>query len=161
MAPGPFAGPPGVVATVSPTFVPPSSLMSRRAPSSMPDAFENGCPLMLFASNTPGIDVMRIATFPLFATMLPGAGVPFAAAGPDCADPLVVSLGRGAFAALLLFDPFMFPLEGEFPAPLPGIDEPPDGGPKPPPFCAESLSVEPTDSITDSIGRLCPLFNSA
>ena len=108
--------------------MPPSSLMSRRAPSSMPDAFENGCPLMLFASSIPGIDVMRIATFPLFATMLPGAGAfPFADAVPDCVDDCVdppgVSLGRGAFAALLLFDPFMFPFEGEFPAPLPGKDE--------------------------------------
>ena len=118
MAPGPLADPPGAVATASPTFVPPSSLMSRRAPSSMPDAFEKGCPLMLFASSTPGIDVMRIATFPLFATMLPGAGVPLADAVPDCVDPPVGSLGRGAFAALLLFDPFMFPLEGELPAPL-------------------------------------------
>ena len=106
---------------------------------------------------------MRIATFPLFATMLPGAGVPLAAAVPDCVDAPAVSLGRGAFAALLLFDPFMFPLEGEFPAPLPGMGELPEGGPKLPPLllCAESLSVAPTDSITDSIGRLCPPFNSA
>ena len=100
--------------------------------------------------------------------MLPGAGAfPFADAVPDCVDDCVdppgVSLGRGAFAALLLFDPFMFPFEGEFPAPLPGKDELPEGGPKLPPplFCAESLSVEPTDSITDSMGRLCPLFSSA
>jgi hypothetical protein len=115
---------------------------------------------MLFASNTPGIEVMRIATFPLLATMLPGAGVPFAGAVPDCIDPLVDPLladplGWGAVAMLLfdpvLLDPFMFPLEGELPAPLLGMDELPEGGPKLPPplFCAGLLSVDPTDSITD------------
>ena len=42
---------------------------------------------MLFANNTPGIAVMRIATFPLLATIVPGAGAPlFSPAVPAFAE---------------------------------------------------------------------------
>ena len=49
---------------------------------------------MSFASNTPGTEVVRMATFPLRATMLPGAAllaacpVAFCSAAPGCADPV-------------------------------------------------------------------------
>ena len=64
------------------------------------------CPGSLLASNTPGIEVVRIAIFPVRATMVPGAGIPGLAAG----DALLIWGCRAAgLLAVALLEPFMFP----------------------------------------------------
>jgi hypothetical protein len=71
------------------------------------------CPGALFATKTPGIDVVLIAICPVLATTVPGAGLPFATeADPEappaaCAAPLPLLLGLEEPAA---WDPFMGPL---------------------------------------------------
>src|ERR1700727_2442509 len=65
---------------------------------------------MLLASSTPGIDVMRIATFPLRATILPGAGAALfvsCVVAPGWAVVFEAIPGRSLFAAwfiVLLFE---------------------------------------------------------
>ena len=127
---------------------------------------------MSFASNNPGIEVVRIATFPLRATMLPGAGFP--GAGPlvdgSVAPACIVEFDARPGRSFIVFW-FVLPL-GDEPAPdVAPID--PDVEPIEPvgplELNAESPTVpggllvplvpsEPkagaTDWITDSIGRL-------
>jgi hypothetical protein len=62
--------------------VPPSNWISFLAPSRMLEAsaiLGSCCPGALFATKTPGIDVVLIAICPVLATTVPGAGAPLAA----------------------------------------------------------------------------------
>src|ERR1700748_2172010 len=74
--------PEGAIPTTS--RVPPSSWISCLAPSRMLEAsaiLGSRWPGALFATKTPGIDVVLIAICPVLATTVPGAGLPFAAEG--------------------------------------------------------------------------------
>jgi hypothetical protein len=82
----------------------------------MPEALPilgSRCPGALFASTTPGIDVVRMAMLPILATMVPGAGQLFCTRpvpGSPLAVLLPLALGLeeplvgGALTAELLVD---------------------------------------------------------
>lgn len=89
--------------------VPPSSSISCFAPSRMLEAWAilgSCCPGALFATNTPGIDVVRMAMFPVLATMVPGGGAPFAAVAAPASPPALC----GALLAAPPAEPFGFGL---------------------------------------------------
>jgi hypothetical protein len=102
----PLPAPWGAMATARTMRVPPSRWTSRRAPSSMPEALENGRPWMSFASRMPGTEVVRIATFPFRAMMLPGAALPdadeeltvFGSVAPGCIVEFDAGPGRLSIA---------------------------------------------------------------
>src|ERR1700722_2711778 len=80
--------------------VPPSNWISCLAPSRMLEAsaiLGSRCPGALFATKTPGFDVVLIAICPVLATTVPGAGLPFAAEAGAGAPP-----APGAVALALL-----------------------------------------------------------
>jgi hypothetical protein len=66
------------------------------------------CPGSLLASKTPGIEVVRIAMFPVRATMVPAAGIAGLAAG-DVGDPLLVWGCAAGLLAVALPEPFVLP----------------------------------------------------
>ena len=71
-----------VGATPTTISVPPSKSISFLAPSKMLEVsaiLGSCCPGSLFATNTPGIEVVLMAIWPFLATTVPGAGPPFAA----------------------------------------------------------------------------------
>ena len=103
-----------VGATPTTISVPPSNSISLLAPSRMLEASAilGSCsPGALFATSTPGIDVVRIAIWPVWATSVPGGGPPFdtdAAPGEPpgpCAPPLALALPFPAPLVLGLEDP--------------------------------------------------------
>ena len=99
---GDYCAPAPEGATPTTSSVPPSNWISCLAPSRMLEAsaiLGSRCPGALFATKTPGIDVVLIAICPDLATTVPGAGLPFAAeADPETppaawAAPLPLLLG--------------------------------------------------------------------
>src|SRR5437899_2185330 len=112
-----YCVPPPAAETPSTICVPPSNWISCLAPSRMLEVcaiLGSCCPGALFASSTPGTDVVRMAILPVLATTVPAAGAPFPATAPG--SPPVPC---GAPLALL---PPLVPLVLE-------LGDPPAGGP--------------------------------
>jgi hypothetical protein len=113
--------PPPAAETPTTICVPPSSWISCFAPSRMLEAcaiLGSCCPGALFASSTPGTDVVAMAMLPVLATTVPAAGPPLAAGAAPVSPPV-------ACGAALALPPALLP-------PLPpalGLEEPPAGGP--------------------------------
>ena len=83
--------------------VPPSNWISFLAPSRMLEAsaiLGSCCPGALFATKTPGIEVVLIAICPVLATTVPGAGLPLA--GPPAAGAALLALLPSLAARLVL-----------------------------------------------------------
>ena len=89
-----YCVPPPAAATPSTICVPPSNWISCLAPSRMLEAcaiLGSCCPGALFASSTPGTDVVAMAMLPFLATTVPAAGPPFpAGVAPGSAPCLAV-----------------------------------------------------------------------
>jgi hypothetical protein len=110
---GDYCFPASVGATPTTISVPPSNSISLLAPSRMLEASAilGSCsPGALFATSTPGMDVVRMAIWPVWATIVPGGGPPFAiGAAPGeppgpCPPLLALALGLEDPAA---WDPFV------------------------------------------------------
>jgi hypothetical protein len=111
---GDYRVPASVGATPTTISVPPSNSISLLAPSRMLEASAilGSCsPGALFATSTPGMDVVRIAIWPVWATIVPGGGPPPATdAAPGeppgpCASPLPLAPPFAAPLVLGLEDP--------------------------------------------------------
>src|ERR1700731_5002141 len=92
---------PPAEATPSTICVPPSNWISCLAPSRMVETcaiLGSCCPGALFASSTPGTDVVRMAMLPVLATTVPAAGP----AVPAGVAPESLPLPCGAALALLV-----------------------------------------------------------
>jgi hypothetical protein len=88
--------------------VPPSNWISFLAPSRMLEAsaiLGSCCPGALFATKTPGIDVVLIAICPVLATTVPGAGAPLAALPAPGAAALALLPSLAALLVLGLAAP--------------------------------------------------------
>src|SRR6266702_1678412 len=129
-----YCVPPPAAETPSTICVPPSNWISCLAPSRMLEVcaiLGSCCPGALFASSTPGTDVVRMAILPVLATTVPAAGPPFPAGAAPGSPPVPC----GAPLALL---PPLAPL-------MLGLEEPPAGGSlmAPPLMAAEPLVDAP------------------